>query len=236
MTVVSLTTTTPALPARATGDYDVLNWNEYQPTGGTRGAAAFLTGTDLYTSTLAATTEGFTVNYDNADNTGSTGSNINGQHNYSMVTGTANDLLLGGGIDSSAGTLTLTLTGLSATADYTIITYVSSLYFAAPAVGSVSDGASTFYYKPTNGTGLTSFVQGTATTEASAEAANYVEFDGVTGLTTQVLTIADASADGGLPALMAFQIIEVPEPSTYALLGLACAGVFLVVRRRTVRV
>ena len=242
------------------GDYYVNNWNEVgappsltNPTAPTElgsqrnGADSPLTGgvlaggLPLYTSTGSLSPIAFSLNYTNADNTGSSNSNFpkpDGSNSYPFyaTSGNANSVLAGQGV--SAPTLTLNLEGLTPTDSYTIITYVSGLFFTG-GTDSVSDGTQTFYYQSTQGGGPTGWVQGTASSSATATAANFIEFDGVTSA-TGLETITLTGLSGAQPALEGFQVIDtgslaVPEPSTWAMMlgGLGVLAFYL--RRKSAR-
>ena len=244
------------------GNYFVNNWNEVgappnltNPTAPTElgsqrnGADSPLTGgvldggLPLYTSTGALSPIAFSLNYTNSDNTGSSNSNFpkpDGSNSYPFyaTSGNANSVLAGQGV--SAPTLTLNLKGLVPTDSYTIITYVSGLFFTG-GTDSVSDGTQTFFYQSTQSGGPTGWVQGTATGSSSATAANFIEFDNFTSA-TGMGTVTLTGISGAQPALEGFQIIDtgtvvVPEPSAWAMMlgGLGLLG-FLVRRKSAVRV
>lgn len=228
------------------GDYYVNNWNETVKTGSDRnGTDSPLTGSNLIDSTGATTGISYSLPYLSADNTGSTSANFpypDGSNPYPFYTtsGNANSVLASQGVsqaNAAPGTpLVLTLNGLNASATYTLVAYVSNLFFGGATTASWTVGSQTYYTDPTSGTGLTGWVQGNATTAGAAVASNYVEFDGLTGSST--LTLTGEAVGGGSPALMGFQLIEtgsattVPEPSTVWLGVLGFLGLAAHLRRR----
>jgi hypothetical protein len=225
------------LTAGATG-YDVHNWNSILTTP-RAGVTLTAASSSLMDSTGAPTAYGFSVSYDRGDNTGNSGVNLpNTPYYYQSPTTSAPSTYLpgdgnlaGSGVTDSSG-LSLTLSGLNTTHTYNILEYVSGLFYAS-GTDAWSDGATTFYVNPTNGTGLSSWVQGTATTSAAATAANFVEFTGVTS-NTGSLTL---TGTGNAVAIMGFQIVDlgsapVPEPSTWAMMLGGLGMLAFVVRRK----
>lgn len=222
--------------------YDVNNWNSYQPAGGSSGTYSLSGGTPnsdpaLINSTGASTGIGFSVNFTRADNTGSTGTGM-AQTPYYESTGPGQQFLAGNGITVDGSPMTINLSGLSTTDSYTLVAYVSGLFYGG-LEASWSLGSQTFYVDNTNNNALGSWVQGTATSAGSATAANYVEFDNITA-PTGTLSFTGTGIDGGQPGLMGFQLIDdgssaVPEPSTWAMLfgGLGSLVALQRIRRRS---
>jgi len=123
--------------------------------------------------------------------------------------------------------------------DFTASGYNVAVYFADQNAGwqsyTVSDsittttlfgttlGGATYSTQPFGG-----FVGSTATNSGDATVANYVLF---TGLSGSGFNITGDAADGSRPAIVGFQIIAVPEPSTVAL-SMAAGLLALVTYRR----
>jgi PEP-CTERM motif len=234
------------------GDYYVQNWNDpvtRAPGGDRTGTVSPLQGGDQYgdpafvDSTGASSDISFSLAYKWADNAGATPSNFpkpDGSNAYPFYlnTGNANAVLAGNGVSPSSGPLTLNLAGLNTTDDYTVIAYMSAIYFSSPSSVAVALDGQTQYYKPTNGTGLAGWVQGTGTSAATATAGNFVEFDNI--MSSDGTLQLTATGVSGEPLLMGFQVIDtglpvIPEPSTYVLIGLGLCAL-VVLRRRAVKV
>lgn len=96
--------------------------------------------------------------------------------------------------------------------------------------GTVSDGTTTYAFKAAGavgsfgGDGNATFLEATAST-TDADTANYAVFSGLTGA-TQTITV-DIPEFGGLAA---FQVVQVPEPASLAVVGLG--SLLMACRRR----
>jgi len=98
-----------------------------------------------------------------------------------------------------------------------------------------TSGPATYFDTEQNGANFNgSFVLGSATTSGSATLANYVEFSGITPV-GGVFAISVPLSNSGAVGISGFQLQEIPEPSTYAMMlaGIAVLGFF--VRRKAGR-
>jgi hypothetical protein len=126
-------------------------------------------------------------------------------------------------------TNTITLSGLNSGDAYNLYIYAQNGGYDSGG-GSYTIGGTTLEAANTGALSSTAFIQGN----------NYVEFVGLTGSSSIVATenLADAGSGGanyfnGLQLVDTTPVVEAPEPSTVALLGLGALGLaFLVVRRR----
>lgn len=118
--------------------------------------------------------------------------------------------------------------------DYKIIVYMAGQYNGTTGdpttvQGSVSLGATTFFYAPSDPAN-TSFIEITDTSSAGTPVAgNYAVFDNLSG-NSQIINWARDGGTGGPAILTGFQVVQVPEPDS--LLSLGVAGLLLVGRRR----
>ena len=154
------------------------------------------TASNLVTSTGAASTiSESTVCYGGYDHPNGSG----------FASGTGNYALFGGyalGSYSGVPSVTVTLSGLSASANYTLVTYVGSSSTTDVISGSVNvSGATTYYIKGGVSNTLT---QGTATSSAAAAAGNYFKFTNITGVTSVTFTLTDTGS--GTAGLYGFQL------------------------------
>ena len=117
---------------------------------------------------------------------------------------------------------------------------VYDLGLGAGFVQGISLGNTTYYTSSPNPTGAGylddnnatpfTYTLGTSTSAAAPTAnADYVLFTGLSGST---LTITETKTSGNLALLPGFQIIQVPEPSTWALLGVGAVGAGVATMRR----
>jgi len=186
---------------------------------------------NLAYSDASSSTVGFTL----ADSSGS----------YATFNAAYAGTPLAGGPDvyvASAGTITLNNLNANFANGYWIIAYIGG--FNAATGGSISDGTSTYFYRPdpapVNPYGT--FVQTTQTTDLGAGAnpiAQYAVFGSSSSpLTSDSLTLTLATSTGaaGGEAFGGFQIIgaaaPVPEPAPLSLALLGGAGLWIIGRRK----
>jgi hypothetical protein len=99
-----------------------------------------------------------------------------------------------------------------------------------------TSGPSAYYVDEQNGANFngTSFIQGEATTQAAATTANYVEFALVAPvggvLTVSLIAKSPDTVDG--IGVNAFELVEVPEPSSEAMLVAGIGSLLFLVRRQ----
>jgi hypothetical protein len=159
----------------------------------------------------------------------------NGQATFNAA---YNDTPLFSGLDDYTTTPTpvsITISDINATFSlgYYAIVYVGG--FNANTGASISDGTSTFYYRPNPApvAPYGSFVQTTQTTDLGAgnnPIAQYAVFGSQAApLTADSITFTLDTLTGGGAALGGVQIIAVPEPTTAALL---LSGVMLLALRQ----
>ncbi len=131
----------------------------------------------------------------------------------------------------------ITMSDLNATfaLGYYAIVYVGG--FNANTGGSITDGTTTYFYRPdpVPVAPYGSFVQTTQTTDLGAGNNPIAQFavfgSAVSPLTADSITFTLDTLAGGGAALGGVQIIAVPEP-TAAVLGLLAGGTLLALRRR----
>lgn len=159
----------------------------------------------------------------------------NGQGTFNAA---YNDTPLFAGLDDYTTTPTpvsITISDINATFSlgYYAIVYVGG--FNANTGASISDGASTFYYRPNPAPAAPygSFVQTTQTTDLGAgnnPIAQYAVFGSqASPLSADSITFTLDTLSGGGASLGGVQIIAVPEPATAAFL---LSGVMLLAWRR----
>jgi hypothetical protein len=159
----------------------------------------------------------------------------NGQATFNAAYG---DTPLHAGLDDYTTTVnpvSITLSDLNATyaSGYFAIVYVGG--FNANTGASISDGSSTYYYKPLpSPSAPVTFQQTTQTSDLGAgnnPTAQYAVFGSIgSPLTANSITFTLDTLSGGGSGLGGIQIVAVPEPSSAALLMLA-VGLRLVGRR-----
>jgi hypothetical protein len=167
----------------------------------------------LVDSTNAATNISFSVTFDSNDHTGSANA-FSYDHSGDQVTGSnADNWLANGSVftqDTVNHPVALTISGLNPSDNYSLVAYVSSPWwgvYASPAPeGAFTVGGLTYYDTPVSGTNST-WVQGTSTDSSNASTGNYVQFDGLTGSSTQTLTVS-----GNLVGLGGFQVVDTTAP------------------------
>lgn len=214
--------------------YAQTNWNS---TGALFGSGtSTVTASGLLDSTGAATGISYTLSGQNQFS--------NGSPAFSYITyGNNDNFWLDGNADVATGSnspVTLTLSGLTVGADYTLVAYVGAWQYQSAGNASVSAGGATYYYTynslygtPSGGESNLGWVQITSTTSESPTTGDVAVFTNLTpaGDGTLTLTVSEGTDSPALGAsLGAVQLIEqsVPEPSTYAMmlggLGMLLAG------------
>jgi len=191
----------------------VQNWNVENTDTGTSPASNSST---LISSTGTATTLGFTYSGYTL-NDGTNNSSFPSAVVYQSG-GLCNGFLAGGSTFNQNGApATLLVTGLNATHTYNLIVYVTSPWWSNGGVASalVTLGG-TSYYIATSKT-LGTWTQGTSTASGSPTTANYVQFNYLTGASSETVTIAGAYA-----GLAGFQVVDEgttggSAPPTYTL-------------------
>ena len=143
--------------------------------------------------------------------------------------------------NSSATSWSFSLTGITY-ASYSIVVY--DLQFGAGAELGIDVGGLNYYtsspdytaagYLDDNAATPYTYTQGTSTNSAAPTAlGDYVVFTNLSG-SSQTVTL---TGFGGGERIGGFQIVQtVPEPSTWAMLGLGVAGLGFTLRRRATRV
>jgi hypothetical protein len=155
---------------------------------------------------------------------------------YGSTQADPNRQLLNSYLDNTNGETptTITMSGVPAAyqaSGYALLVYVGSdqngrtgtVAVTSPALATPTYTFSTST-SPFDGT----YTRSTSTTLAAAAAAEYVRFDGLTA-PTFTFTVTRGSNNVGLHGV---QILQVPEPGTAGLLGLAAAAGLLARRRR----
>jgi hypothetical protein len=184
---------------------------------------------DLVNSAGVATTVNFTL-HDGVDEYAS-GSGT-------LTPLTANDTLLSGSSGVYNATATYTFSNVS-TGTYDLIVYTeANANFLAEvnlSTGTTSS-PSTYWVTEQDGYNFTgSFIQGTATTStaaASATPSNYVEFLNVAPVSGNIVVTVPFRGTGDYAGINGFQLDEVPEPSSYAMMLAGVALLGFCVRRQ----
>ncbi len=194
------------------------NWNVVSfETGGTTNAHAGTNTGNLLDD--AGANSGVSIS-----STGTWGRTFNNSTGFNTGTALFNDSMITNYSDTNTGSITLT--GVSY-ATYDVYVY-SSRPFVQEA-GFTVGGVSRFLAFDLNATSGP-LEEGSFATQALAEGSrgtgNYIKFSGVTGSS---LTI-QAESVGNFMSVNGIQIVQVPEPSSTALLGLG--GLALILRRR----
>jgi len=195
----------------------VANWNNSWPSNPT---------TNLIDSTGAATT--LDIAYSSAGSWSVTG--VNGPTPGQDANGTYNRNLLNGYLNSGSSTTpatsSITISQIPYTS-YNLIVYFSS--DVAGRTGTVSDGLTTYDFSTiglSSVSGANAVLTQTTSTNSSNPTANYAIFNGLTG-TTQTIAVNIPNFGG----IAGFQVAVVPEPSTFALLGIGLAALVFLHRR-----
>ncbi len=192
------------------------NWNNFSGGSGTPGAA-------LNNSTGTAT--GVTLN------------SFTSQAVWDLGSGGVNtpdkQLLYSYIVSGPGQTITISLSGISFSS-YNLIVYIQGATNDAARVTTNQAGSPSFYVKETASLALT---QVTSTDSANPGIGTYTVFTGLTNssLNFTATSVPRAVGDGGgygYVGVTGFQIVAVPEPSTWALLAGGCAALIGVVRRR----
>ena len=199
------------------GVNDVLDGYGVEPANNWQNLQQISSGTDVITSSGAASTVDFNVTAAGGFDTWG----FAAQNNTPMRAG----------ISVFAIPATIDLTGLSSTfSSYDIIVYTAGFNAAAGGnVGEITDGTSTFYYTVPNPY-TTSLIESTDTSNGDgADQGTFVRFS---GLTADATTLTLTAINGGL-GIGGIQITGavVPEPSTFAFIG-GLLALGLVIRRR----
>ena len=219
------------------GVTSVNNWNMPTDFPAQRSAAWPHTssGSGLIDSNSATTGIGYTLSFNELETSNAQELQFGGQWpNVSWWNkGAQADVKLaqGGAISYSWGTDTgtptvLTVTGMDTAKNYNLIAYVTGAWYAEGSTAAVSLGGTTYYAKISANT-LGSWTQATSTDLLNPMTGNYVEFFGLTGVSTETVTVTGINT-----GLSGFQLVEaaaVPEPAGLALLGLGALALF---RRR----
>jgi len=204
-------------PGQQAGIVPAVYWNSTYLIDGNSGAPE----NNLVDNTGTATTLGasFTDNsqYGYAIQFSTPAQDADGSYNKYMLNGYLNN---GGG-----GDVTISLTGIPYT-EYEILVYLSS--DTAGRTGTVNVGGSTYDFTtmgPAEISGANALFAQTSDTTGANPNADYAVFSGLTGSSETITT--DVPNYGGIAG---FQVVETPEPSTLALVGL---GDLAVLRMRS---
>ena len=197
-------------------------WNQIQQTQ--NGIGNYNTSISNLTASDGTTSSGITVSveYSRAYNdTGISGNNLLGS--WLQVDGSVN----GGGVGLvtisglSAGSFDLYLYGINGgfTGRGTRFLFNTNYWTG----GTVDPGNSAFHYLQTTGASASGFLEGT----------NYVRFTGVQSYNGQIQYYIGANpADGNNQGpFNGLQLVAIPEPSAFVMLGTGCAA-FCLIRRR----
>ena len=197
-------------------------WNQIQQTQ--NGIGNYSTSISNLTASDGTTSSGITVSveYSRAYNdTGISGNNLLGS--WLQVDGSVN----GGGVGLvtisglSAGSFDLYLYGINGgfTGRGTRFLFNTNYWTG----GTVDPGNSAFHYLQTTGASASGFLEGT----------NYVRFTGVQSYNGQIQYYIGANpADGNNQGpFNGLQLVAIPEPSAFVMLGTGCAA-FCLIRRR----
>jgi hypothetical protein len=197
-------------------------WNQIQQTQ--NGIGNYNTSISNLTASDGTTSSGITVavEYSRAYNdTGMSGNNLLGS--WLQV----DDSVNGGGVGLvtisglSAGSFDLYLYGINGgfTGRGTRFLFNTNYWTG----GTVDPGNSAFHYLQTTGASASGFLEGT----------NYVRFTGVQSYNGQIQYYIGANPAGGnnQGPFNGLQLVAIPEPSAFVMLGTGCAA-FCLIRRR----
>lgn len=204
--------------ADTAGVVSQINWNNVDPWGNNSGGMAQILGPNagvISDNSGAATSVTFSYA-------------AQGMWSVDQTTHTGNQMLLDGYSDvEGSGNGQYNFGNISYSL-YDVYVYVAADSNGRTAGVDINGGSQTYLLTDANGYNYSNpLIQATATTQGSADSAQYVEFDNVTGSSLEV----DLNYYGQNVGLAGIQIVAVPEPSTLALsiAGLALAGL---IRRR----
>jgi lysophospholipase L1-like esterase len=201
------------------GSYSSGHWNSELSTGNTTATQQLTVSTGLTNSTGAASAIGFQLTSSGAYYTGA-GTGFTSSPSYPGYPGRLSgpgDAFLYAGFAyagySNQSPLKLTITGLNATHTYSLLAYVTPFegFGNSQSATLAITGGSTYYIRTAGNLGT--YQQALSTTAATPATGNYVEFDNLTGSSTQSLTMTNTSS---LVGLSGFQIVDLGAASTTA--------------------
>jgi hypothetical protein len=138
------------------------------------------------------------------------------------------------GSDGNPNANTLMISGLNANDTYDIIAYVNGFFFDGSGASEEVTLGSTNYYLQTSST-ATAWTQSQATSAGTAAPSNYVEFDALSGVTSETLTVDNTGTAYGLDGIQIVPVAAVPEPASLGVLGVVGTGLLLRRRRGLIR-
>jgi uncharacterized repeat protein (TIGR02543 family) len=198
------------------GSYAASYWNSVLAVGNTTSAQNLTVSSGLVTSTGAASGVGFTLTSDGAYYTGAgTGfTNSPLYPGYPGVTTGPGDAFLFAGFAftgySGIAPVSLTLTGLNASHNYTIVAYIAPFEgFGNSQSAAVTLVGGPTYYLTTAGN-LGRYQVASSQSASTPSVGNYVAFSGVSGSTSQQLTLVGSTMVG----LSGFQVVDNGTGST----------------------
>lgn len=201
------------------GAFATTNWNSVLATGNTTSPQSTTVSSGLVDSTGAASSIGFHLSASGAYYTGA-GKGFTGSPMYPGCPGALSgpgDAFLYAGFAyagySNATPLTLSITGLNASHTYSVLLYYTPFQAfgnSQTATASVTGGPT--YYLATNGSAGT-YQRSASTSAAAPGTGNFVEFDGLTGSTSQTVTFTNTATMVGVSG---FQVVDVTAASSTA--------------------
>ena len=207
------------------GVISVNNWNVPTDFPAQRTASWSYTSTlsNLLDSTGATTNIGYSLNFNMTDSSNAQETQYGGYwpNVQWWLSGSLADVKLaqGGAVSYSYGTnsgtpTVLTITGLEPAQTYKVIAYVDGTFYADGSTAAVNLGSTTYYATTATNT-LGTWTKANSTDSLNPTVGNYVEFTGLTGASSQTITVT-----GLYTGLSGFQVVAVPEPTSLSLLGL----------------